>query len=430
MSPEMIAAQNGSNAASERRMNDVLVHLANALLMLYTISIYVWSSDASMYVYSNLLCLATLVVMLLVVAPRRGITITRSLGYLVAFGAFCITSILWAEEPARSITMAFKTLPLLILFAIVLYNYLGYIKDGKEYLLRCIYVSGIVLAVYVIWVQGGPGAYLSLLGTGVRLGGEVTNENVVGMAAAFSFIIAFYRVFYEHRMPHTAMMILCGLVAFGAGSNKALIAMVAGCLMLLVFNAYLTGTVMSFLKSAGLLMVLACVLLTVLQLPMFETINTRFTEMVNTFTGTGEASASTSERIGLTQAGLKQFSETPLLGIGIGNSGLITQQVSIGFDSYLHNNYVELLACVGAVGTFLFYAAVFTPLLPVLKNGKNNDAQAVLAAILIMAWLLIQVGYVSYSEKTTYIYIVLIGLYAGSINHERVDSLHRRGSYE
>lgn len=430
MSREMTAVQNRSNGASESRMNDVLVHLANALLMLYTISIYVWSSNASMYVYSNLLCLATLVVMLLVVAPRRGITITRPLGYLIAFGAFCITSILWAEEPARSITMAFKTLPLLILFAIVLYNYLGYIKNGKEYLLNCVYVSGIVLALYVIWIQGGPSAYLSLLGTGVRLGGEVANENVVGMAAAFSFIIAFYHVLYEHRMSHAAMMVLCGLVAFGAGSNKALIAMVFGCLMLLVFNAYLTGTVMSLLKSAGLLVVLACALLALLQLPMFETLNTRFNEMLNTFTGSGKGSASTAERIGFIQAGLKQFAETPLLGIGIGNSGLITQQVTIGTDTYLHNNYVELLACVGAVGTLLFYAATLTSLLSVLKKGKYNDAQAILVAIMIMAWLVIQVGYVSYSEKTTYIYIVLIALYAGSVNNSRFHLLHRRGIYE
>ena len=430
MSREMTAVQNRSNGASESRMNDVLVHLANALLMLYTISIYVWSSNASMYVYSNLLCLATLVVMLLVVAPRRGITITRPLGYLIAFGAFCITSILWAEEPARSITMAFKTLPLLILFAIVLYNYLGYIKNGKEYLLNCVYVSGIVLALYVIWIQGGPSAYLSQLGMGGRLGGDVANENVVGMGAAFSLIIAFYHIVYERRIVHIATMILCGLVAFGTGSNKALIAMACGCVALLVFNAYLTGTVMSLLKTVGLTVVVAGILLSLLQLPMFETLNTRFTEMVNTFTGTGKTSVSTATRIEFTQAGLKQFVETPLFGIGIANSGLITQQVIIGFDTYLHNNYVELLACVGIIGTALFYAAVLTSLLSVLKKGKTNSAKAVLVAILIIVWLIIQVGYVSYAEKTTYIYTVLMGLYALPVNYESHHSLHGRGLYD
>lgn len=430
MSREMTAVQNRSNGASESRMNDVLVHLANALLMLYTISIYVWSSNASMYVYSNLLCLATLVVMLLVVAPRRGITITRPLGYLIAFGAFCITSILWAEEPARSITMAFKTLPLLILFAIVLYNYLGYIKNGKEYLLNCVYVSGIVLALYVIWIQGGPGAYLSQLGMGGRLGGDVANENVVGMGAAFSLIIAFYHIVYERRIVHIATMILCGLVAFGTGSNKALIAMACGCVALLVFNAYLTGTVMSLLKTVGLTVVVAGILLALLQLPMFETLNTRFTEMVNTFTGTGKTSVSTATRIEFTQAGLKQFVETPLLGIGIANSGLITRQVVIGFDTYLHNNYVELLACVGIIGTALFYAAALTSLLSVLKKGKTNSAKAVLVAILIIVWLIIQVGYVSYAEKTTYIYMVLMGLYALPVNYESYHSLHGRGLYD
>ena len=163
---------------------------------------------------------------------------------------------------------------------------------------------------------------------------------------------------------------------------------------------------------------------------MFETLNTRFTEMVNTFTGTGKTSVSTATRIEFTQAGLKQFVETPLFGIGIANSGLITQQVIIGFDTYLHNNYVELLACVGIIGTALFYSAVFTSLLSVLKKGKTNSAKAVLVAILIIVWLIIQVGYVSYAEKTTYIYTVLMGLYALPVNYESHHSLHGRGLYD
>lgn len=426
MSQGMTAVQDRRYEVSERRVNDVLVHLANALLMLYAISIYIWSSNATMYIYSNLLCLATLAVMLLVVVPRQGITITKPLGYLLAFGAFCIASILWAEEPSRSITVAFKTLPLLIIFAIVLNNYLECINNGKEFLFSCIYISGIALALYTIWIQGGFGAYLSQMGMGNRLGGEVANENVVGMGTAFSLLIAFYLVLFRHRFAHLAVMALCGLVAFGTGSNKALIIMLLGCLLLLVFYAYTNGTVMSLIKALVLLICVGMGVLALLQLPMFETINQRFNEMINTFLGTGKTNASTVERIGLTKAGLNQFFETPLLGIGIGNSGIITQRVVAGFDSYLHNNYVELLACVGVLGTFLFYMSVLVSLFKMLVNIKSASSSAILVVVLILAWLFIQVGYVSYAEKTTYIYIVLIGMYAWPIKNKREVQINAR----
>lgn len=398
--------------SQNHRKQGLFICLANTLLMLYTISIYIWSSNATMYLYSNLICLLAIAIMLLVVLANKQIEITISLAYLLAFEGFCITSILWAEDPSRSIVKAFNTLPLLIIFAIVLFNYLSFLPDGKKYLLKCIYVSGIVLSVYTIWIQGGIGAYLGQLGTGVRLGGEVANENIVGMGGAFSFIIAFYHIVYEHKPINLIAMFLCGLVAFGAGSNKALIAMAVGCVLLLLFYAHVKKTVLSLFKVGILLLIVAIAFVMLMQLPMFSTINKRFTEMINTFQGSGAVSASTLERLALTKAGLQQFMKTPFLGIGIGNSGLITKRVSVGFDSYLHNNYVELLACVGIIGTTLFYLAVLTPLFHVLNKINSKSYDAVLAAVLILAWLFIQVGFVSYADKTSYIYIVLIGLYA------------------
>ena len=400
-----------------------LESMANALLYLYLISIYIWSSNATMHTYSNLLCLITIVVMLIVINVKN-IYISLPLGTLILFAAFCVISILWAEDPSRSTTMALRTLPLLVVFSVVLYSYLASISDGKRILLRGIYVSGICLAFFAILTQGGPSAYLSMMGSGLRVGGEVANENTVGMGTGFSLIIAFYLLLFEKKPINIVPMLLCGLVALGTGSNKALIVMVLGCLFLLVFYAYQKKSAVSLFMSLALIVAILAGVLFLLQLPMFETINERFSSMVNTFLGISEDNASTAARMQMTEAGIAQFLESPIVGIGIGNSGIITQRISQGLDTYLHNNYVELLACVGIVGTALFYAAPVSSAARILRNLSVAPSEAVLVLVIILSWLVIQVGFVAYSDKTTYVYIVLAALYAYPIMSAQVSPVY------
>lgn len=387
-----------------------LISLANLLIILYLISIYIWSSNETMYVFSNLLCLVTLAAMLLVISIRN-ITVTLPAGLLVAFSAFCITSILWAAEPSRSSTMALKTIPLLVVFSIVLYNYICLTKE-KQLLIKSIYLSGIVLAVYTILSQGGLTQFISSLGQGVRLGGQVANENTVGMGTAFSLIIAYYYFIFYKDKKHLISVVLCGLVALATGSNKALIIIISGCLAILIFYAYKSNHIVALFKTTMMILGLVVLVLCLLQLPMFETISSRFSAMIDTLTGVGAESASTAERMRLAEAGLKQFFETPFCGIGIANSGIITQRVIAGYDSYLHNNYVELLACVGVVGTFLYYAGPVASIRRMIKNLSSSDAETALVLVIILAWLVIQVGLVCYSEKTSYIYLSLMMVYA------------------
>ena len=415
-----IEASNDSERSNSR---DFLVKLANCLIVLYLASVYVWSSNETMYVYSNLLCLLTLAMMLLVVTIRR-LIITLPFAFLLSFGDFCIASIMWAEDPSRSTTMAFKTLPLLIVFALVLHNYICFTKQ-KVFLLNSIYFAGIVLALYTVIVQGGLAGFLGSLGGGVRIGGEVANENTVGMGTAFSLLIAFYYLIYEKRVLHLFPLALNGLVALATGSNKALIIIVFGCVALLVFRAYINGSVLSLCKYTALIVCLIIAVLYLLQLPAFETINTRFTSMVDTLLGVSSANASTAERMNLTEAGLMQFVETPLLGIGIANSGIITQQAVIGFDSYLHNNYVELLACVGVVGTFLFYLGPCVAVWRLARNLTMSGNESAVVLVIISAWFLIQVGWVSYADKVSYIFLTLLMVYSYPTGEERGDNVEK-----
>ena len=384
--------------------------IANILLMLYAVSIYIWSDDESMVIYSTLLCLASMVFMLLVVVPRRHIFIPRPMVYLLLFDAYCIASILWAREPWRAEAIALRTLPLLTLFAIILYNYIDE-TGGVGLLINAIYIAGIVLAVYTVYMQGGLGGYLQLLNSGIRAGDNVNNVNVIGLGTGISVIIAFYYVIFHKKIYHLVLLVLCGFVALGTGSNKALIIMVLGCFLVLVFYTYVTGNVFTLLKMTVILVVAAMAVIALLQLPMFETINKRFNGMINAYLGVGRVDNSAKIRDYLVQVGLQQFAQTPLFGIGINNGATVALQ-AVGNDYYLHNNYVELLVDCGVIGTFLFYGAIVSSLIRVIRDLKSGSSICVLVAIVIVAWLIIQYGYVCYYSKPAYLYVVLAAVIA------------------
>lgn len=385
--------------------------LANILIVLYICSINIWSDGSDTVIYSTLLCFAAMAAMLVAILPGRNIVVPRPLVYIVLFDAFCLLSVLWAADPSRSWTMATRTLPLLALFSIILYNYID-ATGGKRLLLNSVYIAGVLLALYTVYMQGGIGGFLALLGSGVRVGGNVNNVNTIGLGTGMAAIIAFYYTVFERRFLHVVPFVVSVLVAFGTGSNKALVVIVLGCLLVLMFQAYVKGDPLAFVKAVGLIAALFAAIVMVLQLPMFETISTRFEQTVNSFLGDGgETDHSADVRLELYGAGFEQFLRTPFIGIGINNGALVAIE-AVGYDYYLHNNYIELLVGCGIVGTALFYAAVGSSALRLIKGVRSTDRWGVLVLILILAWLIVQYGFVCYYSKTTYVYIVLAAVYA------------------
>lgn len=327
------------------------------------------------------------------------------MAYLIAFDCFCILTILWASNPALSVTIAFKTLPLLTVFCIVLWNFITCSHKQKA-LLKAIYYSGLILAVYTVMKQGGPGAYFAMLGGGLRIGGNVANVNTIGIAAAFSAIIAFYYVYYDKKYIHLIGIIVCVTVALGTGSNKALICIASGCLMLVVAKSLLEGNISSLVKAIAACAVVSIGFIALIQLPLFEVIRDRFARLLATVTGSGVTDESAIRRFLMIEAGFAQFLKTPFFGIGINNGSIIALQ-SAGINAYLHNNYIELLVGCGLIGTLLFYLPVLTSLRRLMISGMKGDSFKLAIAVLMVAWFILQWGYVCYFEKVTYVYIAL-----------------------
>lgn len=379
--------------------------LADVCLAAYILTIYIWSDGEDTVGYSTLLCFASMVFMLLVLLPRRVPIVTPPVACMFLFVGFCIASVLWARDPGRSLNMALRTLPLLAIFGFTLYNYAIRLKK-VPLLFHLVYAAGVVLAVYTIFVEGGPGAYIRVLFDGVRAGAEVNNVNTIGLAVGVSALIAFGYVFRRHKWVHLLPFTLCVFVALGTGSNKAVALIVVGCVLILALTAYQNGTLWAFLKVVFAVVALVLVVWFLLQLPIFATISHRIEGTVNAFLGQGRVDGSASIRIELSAAGMEQFTKTPLFGIGINNGALVALD-AVGHNYYLHNNYVELLVGVGVVGTALFYAMFLLPMTKMVRGMKNSGWMTAVVAAILLGWLFIQVGAVCYYSKITYVYFAL-----------------------
>ncbi len=118
---------------------------------------------------------------------------------------------------------------------------------------------------------------------------------------------------------------------------------------------------------------------------------------------------STDVRAGLIVDAVRAWWEKPVFGHGIDQYRTVSTVVS-GF--YSHNNYVELLANFGVIGTALFYLLYaligYRAVLGVLAGRRS--AWVVLAILIV--FLLMDVARVSYSGRFTWVHLMLLSLAA------------------
>ena len=127
-------------------------------------------------------------------------------------------------------------------------------------------------------------------------------------------------------------------------------------------------------------------------------------------------------RFAYNELGIELFKQHPVLGIGINNASIYTQMY-YGHNHYLHNNYIELLACGGFVGFTLYYAVYAYFLYSLWKYRIYRDHEYDICLILLLLNLVMDYGAVSYYNKDTYI---LLYIYWTKINQLKKQYKARR----
>ena len=161
----------------------------------------------------------------------------------------------------------------------------------------------------------------------------------------------------------------------------------------------------SIAKIAGIILIGLLILNWLSTVPAFGTTFKRLSTMFGNDAGYQDNSAAMRET--MIQAGWKYFKKNPYTGIGLSNTGVITWQY-LGWDTYLHNNYIELLASVGIFGFALYYA-MYAYLLKNLYQISMTirDNTSVLMFVIIITNLILEYGFVSYYNKMTHVYLAM-----------------------
>lgn len=336
----------------------------------------------------------------------------------ISFAVFCLLSSLWSNNSEFAVSKGITILQILICMS-VLYNHYSRNFD-ENLLLSCIEYAGYALAIYTVFFYG-IGFIKQGLTAGVRLDNEFANVNSIGIACANAIIVSAYYIICENKKTifKFPFMLISLIIVAASGSRKALVVLIIGITCLYLFEYASKNIVKTLLKFSIVLSILVMFFSIVLSMQMFDTLNYRMEGLIALVTGTGTIDHSTWLRQQFLKIGLEQFFETPFFGIGIDNARLLLLQ-HVGFITYLHNNYVELLASGGIVGTGIFYSIYIYIIYKLKINWSLYSGVKIAILLLILLQLAMDFGSVSYYSKNTYFYIMMFFLFIKYNNRGKV----------
>jgi O-antigen ligase len=327
---------------------------------------------------------------------------------ILAFIVFCFVSVLWRIDPTRTIEKATTIVQILLCMSVV-YVYADKLKSSLP-LIDIICWAGYIVTLYLFIVYGWDNLKF-LLEESIRIDSGLINSNIIGMITAFSLVLTLYKIlFFKFSIWHLFTIPEIAILAVSS-SRKAFLIFVIGCLFILLIK-YVKRNFLSIVFRGFLVVLLATGIMFILfSFHMFDSMNKRLEGFTNFFTNEDIVDSSSLQRKYYTEIGLRTFLENPFLGIGIGCSNQITLKYT-NESTYLHNNYVELLACGGLVGTFIYYFMFFLPGIFLFQYRYNSDSNNLICLMLLILYLFLSFAYVSYYSKETYFFLLLFFIQA------------------
>ncbi len=319
------------------------------------------------------------------------------------FSVFCFLSYFWAVLPEDCLHWALLVSQTLVCLSVV-YIYADH-QNTVLPLLDNIRWAGYLLTFYLFGIYGWSNLHY-MLQESIRLDSQVLNANVVGMLAAFSVILTLYRwLFFKFSVWYIFAIPTFLLLSISA-SRKAFFILALGITAIFAIK-YLKRNMIFNLINGFFFAIFGCLITYVLlSLPFFEGIKERLAGFLGIFSSHHILDESTYLRNIMLNIGFDQFIKTPLLGIGLGGSYVLTEQ-SVGWPCSLHNNYIELLTCGGIIGTSIYYVMYLLPGVQLFKQRYCSDKNTLICLVLLIIFLILGWGFVSYAAKESYFFILI-----------------------
>ncbi len=329
---------------------------------------------------------------------------------LLNFVAYNYVSQMWAWYP-HLVMNHVVSLAAGVITCFIMVNYFMKTKSVGT-ILNTIALAGIALSVYVVISYGGLSAFYEQA-TGVvaatRLGGDIANPNSIGMAAAYSIIVLIYFALYKKKYMCYLFSAIPFIVMAASGSRKALLIVIIGFIMLVYLKQNKEQGIVKLVKLFWWGLIAFAVISVLLNLEIMASVKERMETLFNLFSDSGgSVDKSVLARKTMIEIGFEQFKETPLFGIGLGNSYALNQY-KMGKFVYLHNDFIEMAVNNGFVGLVLYYGVLITLLNKHVKLMKKcADTEIIISFVILFIFLIMNVANVSYyGGIRTYAYMTL-----------------------
>lgn len=341
-------------------------------------------------------------------ADRMKVVFPTSCKWLYYFVVYCFFTRIWAIEPYYVSNLCDFLIPVTILVFVCI-NYFIKARDINS-IIAAITISGIALSVYAVINEGGLSTfYNNAISGNVRIGGEITNVNSIGMAGAVSTVVLIYYGLYAKKRLFLPLAVIPFMAAAASGSKKAIILLAVGLFLMVFLSQKDNSGVKKFFKIA--LGICVCILLLriIMSLEIMSTITMRLEKMVEEITSNSNVvSGSTLIRKKMIEVGWRQFLETPYLGVGLGNSVVVNGR-GFGFWAYSHNDYIEHLVNGGIFGFVLFYGNIIYLFVQHIKLMKMKKDHHVIVSFMILIFFLVMsaASVTYYNSMNVYLYFIL-----------------------
>ena len=329
--------------------------------------------------------------------------------YMLLFSGFCLLSTIWADSHSYALDMGIR----MVEITIIMFVFYGCFSSELSInpLLKMIMFSGYAISFYVILFVGIRGIMtLVIYSNRITIYQiDTLNANSIGSLAAYSILINFYFLLYvDKKIKLYDLLAIPGFLTLVASqSRKAFLICFLGILVLLIlYNFHISKgkkAVFSIIKLFCIIFITVFVLDKLLMLPMFNLIRERFISMFNGLLG---GDSDISGRIRYLNIGLEVFRRNPIIGVGADNARLYNYSLT-GYDVYLHNNFIELLANLGIIGFLLYYSVFVFVLYNLFKYRHFRDSEYDICLVLVLFRLIIDFGQITYYAKDNAFFLLM-----------------------
>lgn len=391
-------------------MNNFFIKLIGILLSLYIVAIIIFKHNYNTITYyiDGLFLLVVLIYFF-----SKKVSFFSSNGLIYSYALFIVIAFFSSLYGRDFEVSSFKSLQLVLLFInmFVIYNLL------KKLNLYNYFMNGILIASFINYVLllGIIDAPFDIMGPyGHRAMGTTGNANVLAIVMIFSIFVSILYlqrrkyIYYQYINIFLALYTIIATV-----SKKGII--FGFSLVVLYLIILLISDKKSLIKLLFITIVLMLTIINYIDVnslySMIDNVVYRFSAFEQQLGGHSYG-GSTYERKYLIQQAWLVFQDSPLLGHGLGT---FYQLNKLGL--YAHNNYMELLANVGLIGTITYYSMYYFIFKSILIM-KDIQLKAVFLFFTLIL-LLMDVALVSYGSKY-FIYGLMFLIAYAEYNNEKI----------